>query len=134
MKLAPHNLFVVEVLVDLATDTVYLSRRGGALKVKKSAFTIRAADSAWPSGSRVQGSEFKVRGSGFRSGFRVQGSGLGDLIVQTRVVRGLLPPKGHVLEHLVCHLLESAFGSDQWIVTKELSPYLRSSLVHGLGK
>ena len=35
----------------LATDTtVYLSRRGGALKVKKMTFTIRASNSSWHPG------------------------------------------------------------------------------------
>ena len=41
------HLLVAEVLVGLATDTaVYLSRRGGALKVNKLTFTIRASDSS----------------------------------------------------------------------------------------
>ena len=40
---------VAEVLVGLATDTtVYLSRRGKALKVDKLTFTIRASDSMAP--------------------------------------------------------------------------------------
>jgi len=45
--LQPPHLYVAEVLVNLATDTtVYLSRRGGALKVNKLTFTIRASDSS----------------------------------------------------------------------------------------
>ena len=40
-----------EVLVGLATDiTVYSSRRGDALQVKKMIFTIRASDSSWHPG------------------------------------------------------------------------------------
>ena len=42
-QLAHHLQLVAEVLVGLATDTtVYLSRRGEALKVNKLTFTIRA--------------------------------------------------------------------------------------------
>ena len=45
------ELLVPEVLVGLATDTtVYLSRRGEALKVSKLTFTIRASDSSWHPG------------------------------------------------------------------------------------
>ena len=44
-------LFLAEVLVGLATDTtVYLSRRGEALKANKLTFTIRASDSSWHPG------------------------------------------------------------------------------------
>ena len=42
---APSCMFVAEVLAGLAT--VYLSRRGAALKVNKLTFTIRASDSSW---------------------------------------------------------------------------------------
>ena len=46
-----ERLLEAEVLVGLATDTtVYLSRRGEALKVKKLTFTIRASDSSWHPG------------------------------------------------------------------------------------
>jgi len=45
------SLLVAEVLVGLATDTtVYLSRRGKALKINKLTFTIRASDSTWHPG------------------------------------------------------------------------------------
>jgi len=44
-------LLVAEVLVSLATGTaVYLSRRGGVLKVNKLTSTIRASDSSWHPG------------------------------------------------------------------------------------
>jgi len=45
------RLSVAEVLVGLATDTtVYLSWRGGSLKVNTLTFTIRASDSSWHPG------------------------------------------------------------------------------------
>ena len=45
------ELLEAEVLVGLATDTtVYLSRRGGTLKVDKLTFAIRASDSCWHPG------------------------------------------------------------------------------------
>ena len=39
-----------EVLLGLATDTVYLSRREEALKGNRLTFAIRAADSSWHPG------------------------------------------------------------------------------------
>ena len=49
---APQDCkLAAEVLVGLEPDTtVYLSRRGEALKVNKLTFTIRASDSSWHPG------------------------------------------------------------------------------------
>jgi len=54
-RIAPVALLVAEVLAGLATDTtVYLSRRGEALKVNKLTFAIRASDSSWHPGRPIQ--------------------------------------------------------------------------------
>ena len=54
LEVAPNrweHLLVEEVVVGLATNTtVYLSRRGDALKVNKLTFTIRTSDSSWHPG------------------------------------------------------------------------------------
>ena len=71
-----NNLLGAEVLVDLATDTtVYLSRRGKALKVNKLTFTIRASDSAWHPG--LPGCPLSPRPSaGSRAASPVEGDAL----------------------------------------------------------